>query len=88
MEKLKTLGGLPPTLVRAMMNEHRGVFKSEGHSTACKACGKMMYHNMSGSDEDLCWVDVKRKGSISSERVWLCRPCLKKIQDEKKSMPA
>jgi hypothetical protein len=49
---------LAPTLLMAIRNEAFGVYRSKGHRTACKACGRMMYHDMSGSDDDLCWIDV------------------------------
>ena len=76
---------LPPTLLKALMNQELGIFKSEGHMTACQPCGRKMYHNMSGSDEDLCWIEVGREGSTST-RVYLCSNCLGQIRTEQSSM--
>lgn len=46
----------------------------------------MMHHNMSGSDEDLCWIDVGPEGSPFTRRVWLCSDCLGKIRKEQSEM--
>ena len=80
------MNSLPPTLITALLNEELRKYESQGHLTACKACGKMMYHNMSGSSEDLCWIDLGEKGSVSTKRVYLCRTCLGQVKAEMKSM--
>ena len=72
---------LPPTLIKALYNEDNGIFQSKGHLTACKACGKMMYHNMTGSDEDLC--RLRLSGKDISRTIYLCRKCANIIQKEK-----
>ncbi len=70
-----------PTLLKAINNFDNKVFKSEGHLTACNACGKMMYHNLSGSDEDLCRVEFSLN-SGHTRSMYLCRPCLDIIHKE------
>ena len=83
-ERRRSMSKLPPTLLKALTNQELGIYKSEGHLTACQSCGRKMYHNMSGSDEDLCWVEVGREGGPTT-RVYLCAPCLGKIRAEQAS---
>ena len=77
---------LPPTLIAALHNQKTGRYQSEGHLTACKNCGYMMYHNISGSSEDLCWIDLEIKGRVFSTRVYLCSMCLRQVKKEMANM--